>query len=84
MNIQELLSIITLNCRLLYDIFIVCYPEGLYILLIIQSIKGIQPVQFSFYSPVVATCSHRLPIFETGFYFLKSIKRNTKSRIEQI
>ena len=53
-------------------------------MLIVQLMKGIQPVQFSFCSPVVATCSHRLPIFETGFYFLKSIKRNTKTRIEQI
>ena len=53
-------------------------------MLTVQLMKGIQPVQFSFYSPVVATCSHRLPIFETGFYFLKSIKRNTKNQIEQI
>ena len=53
-------------------------------LLIVQLIKGMQPVHFPFYSAVVATCSHRLPICETGFYFLKSIKRNTKSRIEQI
>ena len=74
---------LNLNYRLLYDIFNVCYPEGLY-MLIVQLMKGIQPVQFSFCSPVVATCSHRLPIFEKGFYFLKSIKRNTKTRIEQI
>ena len=53
-------------------------------LLIVQLIKGMQPVHFSFYSAVAATCSHRLPICEIGFYFLKSIKRNTKSRIEQI
>ena len=53
-------------------------------LLIVQLIKGMRPVHFSFYSAVVATCSHRQPIFETGFYFLKSIKRNTKSRTEQI
>ena len=52
-------------------------------LLIVQLIKGMQPVHFSFYSPVVATCSHRLPIFETGFYFLKSIKRIQKAGLSK-
>ena len=36
---------------------------------IVQLIKGMQPVQFSFYSAVVATCSHRLPILKQIFIF---------------
>ena len=60
MNIQEFVSIIR-SYRLLYDIFNVCYPEGLYV--IIQLIEGMKPVQFSFYFAAVATCSHRLPVF---------------------
>ena len=30
---------------------------------IVQLIEGMKPVQFSFYFAVVATCSHRLPVF---------------------
>ena len=30
---------------------------------IVQLIEGMKSVQFSFYFAVVATCSHRLPVF---------------------
>ena len=81
-NLRKLLGILTDIAEPILAVVVVDYrveqKKSLYILLIVQFIKGMQLVQFSCNSVVVATCSHRLPFFETGFYFLKSIKRNTK------